>query len=121
MNPALKNLTQTDRLRRFKDCTFAEKDEFVKKERALLTELNRDLDELAARVEKSAAAVKTEAQPRIETLRGQTARLNKQLDEATNATESSWEKLKVEVRETQAASKEEFDKARQWLSEKIAP
>lgn len=104
-----------------KDYTFAERDEFVKKERALLTELNRDLDQLAARVEESTAAAKAEAQPRIETLREQTARLNKQLDEATNATESSWEKFKVEVRETQAASKEEFDKARQWMSDQIAP
>lgn len=104
-----------------KDYTFSQKDEFVKKERTLLTELNRDLDELAARVEKSTAAVKADAQPRIETLRGQTARLNQQLDEASNTTESSWEKFKVEVRETHDASKEEFNKARQWLSDKIAP
>ena len=104
-----------------KDYSYAEKDEFVKTERTQLTALNRDLDELAARVEKSTAAVKAEAQPRIETLRGQTARLNKHLDEASNATESSWAKFKDEVRKTHTESKEEFNKARQWLSDKIAP
>ena len=104
-----------------KDYSYSQKDEFVKAARAQLADLNRDLDELAARVEKSSAAVKAEAQPRIETLRGRTARMNKQLDDATNATESSWDKFKGEVRETQAESKEEFKKARQWLSDKIAP
>lgn len=104
-----------------KDYTFTEKDEFVKAGRTQLAELNRDLDELAARVEESSAAVKAEAQPRIETLRGQTAHLNKQLDEATNSTESSWDKFKAEVGKTQAVSKEEFNKARQWLSDKVAP
>lgn len=103
------------------DYAFSQKDEFVKTERTQLTALNRELDELAARVEKSSAAIKAEAQPRIDALRSQTARLNKQLDDATNATESNWDKLKVEVRETQSASKEEFRKARQWLSDKIAP
>jgi DNA anti-recombination protein RmuC len=104
-----------------KDYTFAERDEFVRKERAVLADINRDLDELAARVEESTAAVKAEAQPRIEALRERTARLNKQLDDASNTTESGWEKFKAEVREAQAKSKEEFNKARQWLSDKIAP
>jgi outer membrane murein-binding lipoprotein Lpp len=104
-----------------KDYTFSEKEEFVRSERKLLTELNRDLDELAAKVDKASAEVKAEAQPRIETLRGQTARLNKQLDDAASATESSWEKFKVEVRKTHTESKVEFDKARQWLSDKVAP
>lgn len=104
-----------------KNYTFSQKEEFVRTERTQLTELNRDLDELAARVEKASAAVKAEAQPRIDALRSQTARLNKQLDDAANTTESSWEKFKVEVQKTHTESKEEFNKARQWLSDKIAP
>lgn len=103
------------------DYTFAEKEEFVKKERILLAELNRDLDKLAAQVEESSEAVKAEAQPRIETLREKATKLNKQLDDATNTMESNWEKFKTEVKKARDASKEEFDNARQWLSEKIAP
>jgi chromosome segregation ATPase len=103
------------------DYTYTEKEEFVKKERIVLAELNRDLDELTAQVEKSSDAVKAEAQPRIETLREQTARLNKQLDDASNTVESNWEKFKGDVRNARDASKEEFDDARQWLSDKISP
>ena len=104
-----------------RDYTFAEKDEFVVKVRAQLADLNRELDELAAKVEKSSAAVKGDAQPRIAGLREHTARLNQQLDEATNATASNWDKFKADVRKTHDASKEEFKEARQWLSDKIAP
>lgn len=104
-----------------RDYTFAEKDEFVAKMRAQLAELNRELDELAAKVEKSSAAVKSDAQGRIAGLREHTARLNKQLDEATNATVSNWDKFKADVRKTSDASKQEFKEARQWLSDKIAP
>ena len=103
------------------ECTFLQKDEFVKQERAHLADLNRDLDELAVSVAKASDSVKADAQPRIDALRAQTARLNRQLDAASGATESGWEKFKVDVRETRDASKVEFDKARQWLSEKIAP
>jgi paraquat-inducible protein B len=104
-----------------RDFTFAEKDEFVAKMRAELAELNRNLDELAAKVEKSSTAVKSDAQARIAGLREHTARLNKQLDEATNATVSNWDKFKADVRKTSDASKQEFKEARQWLSDKIAP
>jgi len=104
-----------------KDYTYSQKDEFIAKMRTQLAGLNRELDELAAKVEKSTATVKADAQPRIDALRDQTARLNKQLDEAANATESSWDKFKADVRKTHEASKEDFKQARKWLSEKIAP
>ena len=104
-----------------RDFTFAEKDEFVAKMRSELAELNRNLDELAAKVEKSSTAVKSDAQARIARLREHTARLNKQLDEATNATVSDWDKFKADVRKTGDASRQEFKEARQWLSDKIAP
>ena len=104
-----------------RDYTFAQKDEFVTKMRSQLSDLNRDLDELSAKVKNSTAAIKADAQPRIDALREQTAHLNKQLDEATNTTASDWDKFKLEVRRTHEASKEEFKHARQWLSDKIAP
>ena len=104
-----------------REYTFAQKTEFVETMRAQLADLNRELDELAAKVAKSSDAVKTDAQPRIDALRAQAARLNKQLDEASNATESGWDAFKVDVRKTYDASKQDFKQARQWLSEKIAP
>lgn len=101
--------------------SFAQKDEFVATMRTQLAALNRELDELAARTERSSAAVKADAQPRIDALRKQTATLNRQLDDAATATESGWDRFKADVRKTHEASKEEFKQARQWLSEKIAP
>ena len=77
-----------------KDYTFAQKAEFVEKMQAQLAEINRDLDQLAAKIEKSSDAVKAEAQPKLQALRDQRAQLNKQLDEARNATESTWDSVK---------------------------
>ena len=59
-----------------------------------LAALNRDLDQLAAKVESSSDTVKAEAKPKLQALRDQTAGLNKQLDEVKNATESTWDSVK---------------------------
>ena len=104
-----------------KDYTFAQKAEFVEKMQGQLTELNRDLDQLAAKIEKGSDAVKAEAKPKLQALRDQTAQLNKQLDEARNATESTWDSVKGGFQKAYEASKEGFQQARQWVSDKIAP
>ncbi len=71
-----------------KDYTFAQKDEFVKSMQVQLDALNKDLDQLSAKIDSSSDAVKAEAKPKLQALRDQTAQLNKQLDDAKNATES---------------------------------
>ena len=104
-----------------RDYSYAQKAEFVTTMRTQLNELNRELDELAAKIGKSSDAVKADAQPRVDALRAHAARLNKQLDEASNATESSWDAFKADVKQTYDASKQDFKQARQWLSDKIEP
>ena len=104
-----------------KDYTVAQKAEFVAKMQGQLDEINRDLDQLAAKVEKSSDAIKAEAQPKLQVLRDQMAQLNKQLDEAKNATESTWDSVKGGFKKGYEASKEGFQQARQWVSDKIAP
>ena len=104
-----------------KDYTYAQKAEFVEKMQAQLTALNRDLDQLSAKVEKSSDAVKAEAKPKLQALRDQTAQLNKQLDEVKNATESTWDSVKGGFQKAYEASKDGFQQARQWVSDKIAP
>jgi uncharacterized coiled-coil DUF342 family protein len=86
-----------------------------------LDALNQDLDQLAAKIEKASDAVKAEAKPKLQALRDQTAQLNKQLDEAKNATESTWDSVKSGFKKAYEASKEGFQQARQWVSDKIAP
>jgi hypothetical protein len=86
-----------------------------------LAELNRELDQLSAKVEKSSDAAKAEARPKLQALRDQAAKLNKQLDEARNATESTWDDVKAGFTKGYAEVKDGFNQARQWVSDKIAP
>ena len=104
-----------------KDYTFAQKAEFTEKMRTQLAEINKDLDQLAARIEKSSDAVKAEAKPKLQALREQAARLNTQLDEVKNASESTWDSVKAGSKKAYRELKDGFNQARQWLSEKIAP
>jgi len=104
-----------------KDYTFAQKAEFVKAMQAQLDALNKDLDQLSTKIDSSSDAVKAEAKPKIQALRDQTAQLNKQLDEAKNATESTWNSVKTGFSKAFDATKDGFNQARQWVSDKIAP
>ena len=104
-----------------KDYTYAQKAEFVEKMQAQLAELNRDLDQLAAKIESSSDEVKAEAKPKLQALRDQAAQLNQQLDAARNATESTWDSVKSGFKKGYEATKDGFNQARQWVSDKIAP
>ena len=104
-----------------KDYTFAQKAEFVKQMQIQLDALNKDLDQLAAKIDSSSDAVKAEAKPKLQALRDQAAQLNKQLDDARNATESTWDSVKSGFQKAYEATKDGFNQARQWVSDKIAP
>jgi chromosome segregation ATPase len=104
-----------------KDYTFAQKDAFIAKMQSQMTEINKDLDQLMARVEKSSDAAKAEAKPKLQALRDQAAKLNQQLDEAKNATESTWDSVKTGFKKGYGELKDGFQNARQWVSDKIAP
>ena len=104
-----------------KDYTFAQKDEFVKQMQSQLDALNKDLDQLAAKIDSSSDAVKAEAKPKLQALLDQAAQLNKQLDDAKNATESTWDSVKAGFTKAYDATKNGFNEARQWVSDKIAP
>jgi predicted nucleic acid-binding Zn-ribbon protein len=104
-----------------KDYTYAQKDEFVKAMQVQLDALNKDLDQLSAKIDSSSDAVKAGAKPKLQALRDQTAQLNKQLDDAKNATESTWDSVKAGCSKAYDATKDGFNQARQWVSDKIAP
>jgi len=104
-----------------KDYTFAQKTAFVEKMQGQMAEINRDLDQLMDRVEKSADTVKAEAKPKLQALRDQAAKLNLQLDDAKNATESTWDSVKAGFKKGFNELKDGFQSARQWVSDKIKP
>ena len=49
------------------------------------------------------------------------SRLNQDLDEVRNASESTWDKVKIGFQKTYESSREGFQNARQWVSDKVAP
>jgi len=104
-----------------KDYAFAQKAEFVADMQVQVDALNKDLDTLSAKIEKSSDAVKAEAKPKLQALRDEAARMNKQLDDARSATESTWDSVKGSFKKGYDAMKDDFQRARQWASDKIAP
>lgn len=104
-----------------KDYAYAQKSEYVEKMQTQLADINRDLDQLSAKIEKSSDAAKAEAKPKLQALRDQTAKLTKQLDEAKNATESTWNDVTAGFKKGYGELKDGFQQARQWVSDKIAP
>jgi cytochrome c556 len=104
-----------------KDYTFAQKPEFVAKMQTQLDTLNKDLDQLSAKIEKSSDVAKADAKPKLQALREQAAKLNKKLEEARSATESTWDDVKAGFEKGYNELKDGFQQSRQWVSDKIAP
>jgi len=103
-----------------KDYTYAQKTQFVETMQVQVADLNRDMDKLAAKVENSGDAVKAEAKPKLQALRDQNVKLNQQLDDVKNASESTWDSVKNGFKKAYESSKDGFNQARQWVGDKIA-
>ena len=104
-----------------KDYTYAHKTEFVQQMQGQLAALNRDLDQLSTKIEKSSDTAKAEAKPKLQALRDQADKLNQQLDKAKDATESTWGDVKQGTKKAYNDLKDGFQQARQWVSDKVAP
>jgi len=104
-----------------KDYTYAQKAEFTKHMRTQVNSLEKDLGTLSTKIEGSSDAVKAEAKPKLQALREQDAHLNKQLDSAKDANESTWDSVKAGSSKAYDDLANGFQQARVWVSEKIAP
>ena len=103
------------------DYTYAQKAEFVDKMKKELVEIQEELDRLSAKVDRSSGAAKADARTKLEAVREKWAQAKKQLDQAENATESTWDDVKDGAEKSYGELKDTFDKSRQWLSDKIEP
>ncbi len=103
------------------DYAYARRSEFVAKMNKDLGELQDDLNLLAAKVDDSGGAAKAEAKAKLEVVREKWTKTKQQLDQAQNATESTWNDVKSGFNESYVALKDSVETTRQWLSEKIAP
>jgi chromosome segregation ATPase len=117
---AVKTETKAD-AQAMKEYAYAQKAEFVTVMQGQLDALNKDIDTLAKKIDNSSDAVKADAKPKLQALRDEAAGLNKQLDEAKDATESTWDSVKAGSDKAYNGLKDDFQQARQWASDKIAP
>lgn len=104
-----------------RDYAYAQKAEFAREMRAELAKIQKELDRLSAKVEKSSGTAKADAKAKLEVVRKKWAHAKKRLDEAESATESTWDDVKDGFRKSYGELKDSFEKARRWLSDKIAP
>ncbi len=86
-----------------------------------LAEIQNELDQLSAKIDKSSGAVKADAKTQLEALREKWAQAKKQLDQAESSTESTWEKVKDNLKKYYGELKDSLEKTRRWLSDKIKP
>jgi len=103
-----------------KDYTFSEKDKFTEYMQSQLAEINKILDKLDGKIEKASDSARAEAKPKLHALREKADRLGKQLEAATNSTESTWETVKADSKKACIELKDEVNQTRQWVSDKIA-
>ena len=104
-----------------KDYAYTQRAEFVTAMQGKLDALNKDIDVLSTKIDKSSDAVKADAKPKLQALRDEAAGLNQQLADAKNSTESTWDSVKAGTRKAYNGLKDDFQQARQWASDKIAP
>jgi phytoene dehydrogenase-like protein len=100
---------------------YTQKAEFVGRMKKGMAKLDKELDRLSAKVDRSSGAAKADAKTQLATVREKWAQANKQLDKASNATEATWDNAQRDFKKSYGDLNDSFNKARQWLSEKIKP
>jgi ABC-type transporter Mla subunit MlaD len=103
------------------DYAYARKAEFVADMNKELGEVQDNLNLLAAKADRASGAAKADAKDQLAAVRAKWTKTKQQLDQAENATESTWNDVKSGFKESYAGLKDSVDTTRQWLSEKIAP
>ncbi len=103
------------------DETYGKRAEFTARTKIQLDSLNLELSQLEARIEKASGTAKADSTAKIKALREKTSELGQKLDDIKNATESNWETVKSGTKKGLVELQDQFNQARQWISEKIAP
>ena len=103
------------------DYAYARKTEFVAKMNKDLGVLQDEVNLLAAKADGASGAAKADAKDQLAAVRAKWSKTKQQLDQAQNATESTWNDVKNGFKESYAGLKDSVDTTRKWLSEKIAP
>lgn len=119
MTEAQRGASETSRT--FQAYTYEQRGELVANLNQQLDELNNRIDELSDNVAKASLAVRAEAEPRLQELRLKAKVLAQQLDDVEKATPSTWDSVKARASMAYDDVMDNFQQARQWVSEKVAP
>ncbi len=107
------------------DYAYAQKAEFVAGMKEELATMRKELDELSAKVESSAADAKDdaklEAKRKLDAARERWTNTQAKLDAAEAAAEADWEGVQRDFKQAREELSGSLDDARQWLSDKIEP
>jgi hypothetical protein len=103
------------------DYAYARKAEFVAKMNKDLGVLQDEVNLLAAKADGARGAAKADAKDQLAAVHAKWTKTKQQLDQAENATESTWDDVKNGFKESYAGLKDSVVTTRQWLSDKIAP
>ena len=103
------------------DETYVKRAEFTARTKIQLDSLKLELTQLEARIGKASGTAKADSEAKIQTLREKTSQLGQKLDDLKDATESNWDSVKSGAKKGLVELQDQFNQARQWMSEKIAP
>jgi len=101
------------------DYTYEKKDDFVGKAGADLNALDAKIKELSDKIANANAAVKAEAQTKLQSLRDQRAGLAGKLEAAKDATAANWDEAKTAFRSAYDGMKASLKDAWQWLADRV--
>lgn len=107
--------------RAMQDYIYAQKAEFVTEMKKEMVEIQAELDRLSAKAEGLDEKAKADARVAFDATHKNLTRAEEQLDQAQNATEATWDKVKADFEKSRAELKDSFEVSRRWLSKKIAP
>lgn len=100
---------------------YEQKTDFIASMEQELKAIKGNIDELDTRFENLEGEASNDATGRLEALREQADRLEANIEKARDATPSTWDKMKASTGETYDKLKRNFNDARQWMGEAIAP
>ena len=102
-----------------KDYTFAEKTKFIAQMKMDLAAVNRDIDQLDAKIANADAEARAKAKPELHALHVKADHLGKQIEAAKDATESNWDSVKAHSMNTYNELKHGINQAHRWVSDKL--
>lgn len=100
---------------------YAQKADFIKQTKEDLTQIQKEMDLLGAKVAKADDAVKADANSKLDAVREKWAQAKMQLDRAEDATEATWDDVTDGVKKSYGEMQDAYEQTRQWLSDKIEP